>query len=53
MHVQQNVLEYMNLKPGNALSKTYYRYLFILSIDSLSFIHSVDKYMIADIYTAY
>jgi len=53
MHVPHNVLEYMNLKPGNALGKTYYRYLFILNIDSLSFIHSMDKHMISNICTAY
>ena len=42
MHAQLNVRVFMNSKLENALNKTYYRYLFILIIDSLSFIYRTE-----------
>lgn len=42
MHAQRNVLVFMNSNRENALNKTYYTYLVILIIDSLSFIHRTE-----------
>lgn len=42
MHARLNVLVFMNSNLENALNKTYYRYLFILILDSLSFIYRIE-----------
>lgn len=42
MHAQRNVLVFINSNRENALNKTYYTYLVILIIDSLSFIHRTE-----------